>query len=176
PTSGSSSPASRRSSRLTTSSSARSANRPPRHRPHRAGSGGTAAGLARSGDEHQKRGDDHRRQKLAEPSQVEDVVRDDAAEQRAGDAEERRLYEAQLLTPGDEQPAEAADHEADDAVPDQRPEDRQREPEQAEPEGHEEHDQDQRDERGGHAGKHIAPRRRITHARLFIAISPISRL
>ena len=105
-----------------------------------------------------------------EPPQVEDVVRDDAAEQRAGDAEERRLDESQLLAPRDEEPTEAADHETDDAVPDQRPEDREREPEKAESERHEEHDQDQRDECCRHAGKHIAPAR-PDPAHFFTAVS-----
>src|SRR5439155_27377018 len=80
---------------------------------------GAAAGSARSGGHDQERSDDHRRQELAEPSQVEDVVCDDAAQQRTGDAEERRLDESQLLAPRDEHSAETADHKADDAVPDQ---------------------------------------------------------
>src|SRR6185437_9488324 len=113
------------------------------------GSGGTARPHpAHRG--HEQGRDDHGGQELADPADVQEVVRDDAAEQRAGDAEERRLEQRQVLTAGDDQAGEAADQQADQAVPDQRPQHGEREPERPESEGQQEHDHDQGDQCSGH--------------------------
>src|SRR4029079_14937480 len=98
---------------------------------------------------------------VAEPADVENVVGDDAAEERAEDAEERGLEQADVLAPRHDQPAEAAHHEPDDPVPDERPEHAERKSEQTETDGHQKDDQDQRDEGCAHTLDISRPRRRI---------------